>query len=419
MTKQELLDKITNHYINSPDYNGLPSYGLGDYLSDDLCELITDGLVRILSESDDINPYINRENRFASVAKQVETIRGARMFVVYPTPAHLSSCHVSSEKPFSQMLMNGYEQFRILYFSVDVLDLYVNNPQYHIIDHGYRGCIAVSNETAEENDPLHSEYIQDFGIAYPRSDDKDSDRAIAVFLRDLAHLNYEAQCKWRGFMLPDQQKFVVNGGFVKNLLYGQWVETHWIFDALLDMIRYINELCKCIGIPPMFNKAYSREEHNLIGYRILLIPSKKNYYEFVSALEKIVIHNINYDTFQKEATGIKPVDRRRQDGTLKGSIDMLEEWFANNYYRNNQIGIEAFRNEVISVLRSIRKIRQVPAHELYCNTHDKQLYRQQNELIINTYNVLEFIGFAFAKHPLSKQYVSAHAFPNHSRIVVY
>ena len=40
-------------------------------------------------------------------------------------------------------------------------------------------------------------------------------------------------------------------------------------------------------------------------------------------------------------------------------------------------------------------------------------------LIINTYHVLEFIGFAFAKHPLSKQYVSAHAFPNHPRIVVY
>ena len=57
-------------------------------------------------------------------------------------------------------------------------------------------------------------------------------------------------------------------------------------------------MCNSIGIPQLFRKEYSRENQELIGYRIILIPSLKNYYEFVSALEKIVLNNLSFVTFQ-------------------------------------------------------------------------------------------------------------------------
>jgi hypothetical protein len=40
MNKQELLDKITNHYLNSGDFNGIANTGLEYSSIQDLDELI-------------------------------------------------------------------------------------------------------------------------------------------------------------------------------------------------------------------------------------------------------------------------------------------------------------------------------------------------------------------------------------------
>lgn len=325
MNKKELLEFIANNYLNSGDFNGLPSYNMPSFEVADLVALIEENFVRILTADDDINIYINRCNCFKKKTDQIYAVQKKREYTIYPTPRYLATLDIREKKPFTEMLALGAEQFRILYFAVDVLELYVNNPQYSIWDSGYRGNICIQDLGGEQADALHTEYIKDFGIAYPREDPRNRDRAIGVFLRDLSRLNYEAQCKWRGFLLRDQKEFCVNHGFVRDLLYSDWVTEYWIFDALLDEIKLINVMCNSIGIPPLFRKEYSRENQDLIGYRIILIPSLKNYYEFVSALEKIVVNNLNYDTFQISAKYIAPVERKRDDGTLKGSIEMLEE----------------------------------------------------------------------------------------------
>ena len=419
MNKAELLQHVTSYYLDSPDFNGCPSYSLADYNTDDLVCLIESEQIRILSDYDDINTYINRLNLFKSVAEQVQTIRAKRNFVAYPTIEHLQTMHIIEEKPFSKMLALGCEQFKILYFSVDILELYANNPQYVLLDHGYRGCISLSEECYEEDDQIHTEYVQDFGVAYQKEEPHDGDRAIAVFVRDLAHLNFEAQYKWRGFLLHDQSKFRVNGGFIKNLLLGEWVENYWIFDALLDEIRYLNAMCDDIGIPALFRKAYSREDQELIGYRILLIPTLKNYYDFVSALEKIVINNLSYDVFKGTAPGINPIERKKEDGSLKGSIEMLEEWLNQNYCHARPDVLEALKRDIIDVFRSVRKIRQTPAHEMYSNKHDKELYKKQNELINQMYNALDILCFVFSRHPMAKNTPVPNSYAEKEKIAIY
>ena len=288
MGKKELLQRVTNYYINSGDFNGLPDYEIPSSEIEDLVALIEDDLVRILTEDDDVNIYINRCNCFAEKEEQIKAVHKKSRCTIYPTQEHLATVKIRENKPLTEMLAQGVEQFHIMYFAVDVLELYINNPQYAIWDCGYRGNICIRDWDDEQADELHSEYIHDFGIAYPVDEPRDRDRAVAVFLRDLAKLNYAAQCKWRGFLLRNQKEFRVNYGFIKNLLYADWVTEYWIFDALLDEIKLINAMCNSIGIPQLFRKEYSRENQELIGYRIILIPSLKNYYEFVSALEKIV-----------------------------------------------------------------------------------------------------------------------------------
>ena len=419
MNKQELLTHITDYYLKSGDFNGIPTYNMPPFDNSDLIALIEEDSVNVLTDNDDINMYINRCNCFAEKGKQVKTVQATQCYTIYPTPKHLATLNIREDKPFTEMLARGAEQFRIMYFAVDVLELYVNNPQYVIWDCGYRGNICIQDwETAQE-DALHSEYIKDFGIAYPREEPRDRDRAIGVFLRDLSKLNFEAQYKWRGFLLRDQNEFRVNYGFIQNLLYAEWVTEYWIFDALLNEIKVINAMCNSIGLPKLFCNEYSRENQDLIGYRIVLIPSLRNYYEFVSALEKIVVNNLNYDAFQKVAPYIQPIERKKDNGVLKGSIEMLEEWFSVNYFSANPYGYEMFKKHISATFRKVRKIRQEPAHKLYDNKHDKSVYRQQNELIEEVYNAVRDLRMMFSKHPKAKVVEIPDELKDEGNIVIY
>lgn len=419
MKKQELLNVISKHYLYSGDFNGYPSEKINGFEVSELISLIKEGKVSVLTDNDDINIHINRRNCFSSKQDQIDVVIKGGLFTAYPTPEYLKTLDIREEKPFTRMLAYGAEQFRILYFAVDVLELYVNNPLYQIWDSGYRSSISVRNCKMLGKDILHSELVKDFGVAYPREGLRDHDRAIGVFLRDLAKLNYVAQCKWRGFLLQDQTEFLINGSFANNLLYGDWVKGYWIFDALLDEIKLINEMCNSIGIPPLFCKEYLRENNELIGYRIILIPTLKNYYEFVSALEKIVVNNLNFKTFQSKAALIKPVARKKDNGMDKGSIEMLEDWFLANYFSFNPNGFENFKKYISNTFRKIRKIRQIPAHELYNNQHDKTVYRQQNELIEEVFHAVRDLRMMFGKHPATALVNIPERLNDEENIVIY
>lgn len=419
MNKTELLDFITDHFLNSGDFNGIPNYSMPSFNVNDLISLINEQEVFIISEHDDINIHINRENHFADIAKQADYVLSDVEYAIYPSCKHLSSVSIKEEKPFTKMIALGAAQYSIVYFVVDALDVYVNNPQYTIWDFGYRGSIYISDDESFDEDNLHNEYIKDFGIAYPSEGERDSDRAIGVFLRDLAKLNYEGQCKWRAFMIKNQSSFIINSGFAGNLLYGEWVDSYWVFDALLDEIMLINDMCSSIGLPSLFNNEYLKENKELLGYRILLIPSLRNYYEFVSALEKICINNINYRFFLREALVIRPVERKKEDGSLKGSIEMLDEWFKNNYFSNNTLGYQIFNESITCVFREIRRIRQIPAHELYNNRYDKKLYKQQNDLIRKTYFAINCLRNILNRHPLARSVLIPEKLQSIDKIVIF
>ena len=419
MTKNELLNIITNHYLDSLDFNGMPSYELSDCEKLHLEGLINEDKIFIISEDDALNIHINALNTFGSKEEQISDIYGDKIFAVYPTPQHLSTILIDEDLPFTKMLKKGAEQLRIIYFSVDVLEIYFDNPQYVIHDFGYRGSIHMKDYDEDDPDIIHSEVIRAFGIAYPRNNENSVDRAIGVLLCDLAKLNYESQCKWRGFMLKDQNEYLMNYGFVNNLIYGNWHTDFWIFDCVLIAIKHINILCESMGIPPMFNHDYSDNTKELIYYRNILIPTSANYYNFISSLEKIIVHNLNYKTFTNTATNVKPIERKNEDGNLKGSITMLKEWLLINYKSKSDKFEEYLNNDVISVFREIRDIRQVPAHEMFDNNHDKSLYTAQNLLMNRVYNALYCLILMLSRHPKNKNIVLPEELQDQEKIMIY
>ncbi|CDI40534.1 AAA family ATPase containing protein (fragment) [Tepidanaerobacter acetatoxydans Re1] len=112
------------------------------------------------------------------------------------------------------------------------------------------------------------------------------------------------------------------------------------------------------------------------------------------ALEKIIVHNINYKTFTSATRFIKSVERKDDKGNLKGSLQLMSEWLKQNIRTNENID-----DLIINPLKFIRKIRQVPAHEIFSNQYDKSLFKKQNEIMLETYKAVRSIRLFFANYP--------------------
>jgi len=391
--KEKILKIITDYYLNSGDFNGLPLYYFDKNYTDLICQLIDEGKVEVLSSAFVINPHIKafRLNIDKEEQKK-EVINNGDSVVLYPTEKYLKELNLNSEKPFTKMLLEGQGQLKIVFFKIEILETYFQDPRYKVFWYDYRGSIVVSDEFYDEN--LESEYIKDFGLGYHK-EKLYEERVVGVFLGDLAELSLNAQLKWKANYLENQQDYFINDGFYKNLILGEWVDEVSIYDAILDEMIIINKMCENMGIPHLFRKTY--EPHTFEkpeDYRIMFLPTLKNYYSFVLVLEKIIIHNINYKTFITTAKYIKPVERKDGKGNLKHSLNMMSEWLKQNISTNEDID-----KLIINPLKSIRKIRQVPAHEIYSNQYDKSLYKKQNEIILETYKAIRSIRLFFANYP--------------------
>lgn len=396
MNKDTVLNEITKHYLESHDFNGLPVYCMKYYDYNILCELIDEGLVEVLSELEVINPHIKSFEYNIPEEQQKENIsKKTNYSVLYPTRKALESIELNHTKPYSVLMQKGENHFKIIYFNIEILERYVNNPIFVIMDNGYRGNIYVKDEYLDDNN-VEDEYIKDYGMAY--IDSKHIERAVGVFVCDLAKLSSQKQMLWKGFELPYQDKCKINAGFINNLIKGEWVMEMWIFHALIEEMKVINEQCLLMRIPPLFNKTFGTGYFEMPeGFRNILLPTLKNFYDFVLVLEKIIVHNISYKTFQKDAPFIRAIDRKDNSGRDKGSLVMLDEWLNQNIRTK-----ENLTDLIVKPLKNIRNIRQMPAHELTSNEYDISLYQKQIDLMNDTYTAIRAIRLFFSNHPLGK-----------------
>ena len=392
--KNMALNEIIDYYLNSKDFNGLELCRMKNYDYDILCNLIDENLIEVLSTNEVINPHIKGFD--LSIPKEIQKSNISskdNYSVLYPTPKALENIPIKYESPYTDLMRKGKEQFEIIYFNIEILERYINNPKFIVMDNGYRGNIYPSDEFCDDED-IGDEYIKDYGMAY--KDEEILNRAIGVFIADLAGLSPQKQMLWKGFELSNQNNYKISHGFIDNLLRGQWVEEVWIFHALIDEMKVINNQCELMGIPKLFNKTFGTHYTEMPdGYRNIFLPTLKNYYDFVLVLEKMVVHNISYKTFQKSAPYIESIERKDENGKDKGSLVMFDEWLNKNIRTPEDLS-----QIIIKPLRNIRKIRQKPAHELTSNKYDINLYKEQNDLMHDTYTAIRAIRLFFNNHPL-------------------
>lgn len=100
-----------------------------------------------------------------------------------------------SHSPFTDRF-GSQHTLKPVYFSIEVLERYFDDPKYLVFYSDYRDSICLKDEYATDDD---YEYIRDFGLAYKQDDT--NERAVVTFFGDMLKLPYKAQCYWFSYLL--------------------------------------------------------------------------------------------------------------------------------------------------------------------------------------------------------------------------
>lgn len=395
------MNIIFDFYINSKDFNGIPLQNLRSKfpekeLLEIVEELIKEGNVTISTSN---NPHIKLfpEKSIEDQLSEFEQNKG--LICLYPSPSYLKK-YIDPDKlknePFTRQLLLGKAQLEPIFFDLSVLDIYSTDPRYFIHSTDYSGSISIKDEFyLDDNVPDKDKISLDtFGLGYK----KDGERVIAVFLRYLIDLSTEHQQIWNTYKLTE--KCFIDPDYYKNTILGEFAERVSIYNAFIEELFQINEMCKLMGKPPLFKRDFKDKRPD--DFKIIFKPTLKNFKDFVLVLDKMISENINKDFFKGE---IKLEDEiTRKDGKTivipKGTIRLFKEWLESHFKPEE----EQFFETIFHTIKSVREGRMDPAHKINENVYDKIYQDKQNELILNAYTAVRHIRLAFSNHPNVKDY---------------
>lgn len=135
-----------------------------------------------------------------------------------------------------------------------------------------------------------------------------------------------------------------------------------------------------------------------IDLTAFLRPTADNFGRVVMALDKLLSENINTKFLCGKVSPER--EKVRPDGRIeiqqKGSLTMLEEWLRAEIIWNDP---DKLREAVIEPLRTVRKLRQKPAHTLTSDKFSTEYYDRRRKLLWAVVNSLSNIRVTLAKHP--------------------
>ena len=381
-----LIETIKEHYLTSPDYNGINASLLKNpelrdiEIRQEIAALVSDGLVGVLSNSFDTNPYINRFG-FPDIEHQLAELQNAFMnCVLYPTSKLLAS-EIDNEctTPMEHHLRLGHPQLKVMFFEYDVLLIYALDPRFYFEFNDYSGRILSSNEV----DKRRYINLKTFGIG------RDGDRlVIAAFPRYLRNMSPANQMLWESHRIQDVSNCKVLKNYLDNEIHGSWSFPNTVYHSILKEIENVNALSENIFGVRFFRKVFKKNE--LPDFDILPFPSRHLYNDFLLLLEKITVGNIN-ETFFNDRIDNVMLD----NGKRKGSLNCLEEWL-------EQVSPKG-KDFICKPLKKVRKERQSPAHKIQSNSYIPELLDEQHKMCISVYDSLNSLRILLSSHPLANE----------------
>lgn len=421
--KQKVLDIITEKFITSHDFNGIPIQELIarseielPKLFELLESLIKEEKITLTFASHSENPHIKRLPDL-SIDEQIKNLSSEPPYWVcaYPVKEIVESKLKLSEfdnKPFTKRLYCAEPQLTPVYFELGILETYFRDPRYIFAFHDNSGNIHVRSEhyESEKFQEKHKIFIQTFGIGY----DSNKNRIVVVYLRYLQPLSPEHQQVWNAHRIDE--KCTINSDYLNATLYGAWPRFHSVYHAFCEEQIEINKLALLMGKPNLFNKTFREERPE--GFFPMLRPTSKNYYDFIHILDKLISENINRDFFK----GDIPLEEKitSKDGSIEtrqlGTIKLLENWL-NAHYRDadgNDVS-----TDLVKPFKELRRIRQTPAHKLNTDEHNFKFPKMQDEILGEVKMTFTKLRLILMAHPNAREKYSPPDWLDGDKIVFY
>jgi hypothetical protein len=393
-----LLDDVVEFYLESSDFNGLPLHEVNKEVVDEATELVSAGLVEVVSDADSMNPHVrrlpsrrNREEQLLDIANAGDP---GRVVCLYPTASLLAErlpADLYRDQPYRRRQAEGGCRLEVAYFRFDVLEPYRNDPRYHFDLNDFGVRISVTNSTYEDADEREHDKISisHVGFAYDlsRFDAQQSDtpiiRRVCAFLCDLGDLTPTHQQRWQTYEVPRVDGLQPHPVWWNAQVHGAWPDGMGPFERLLFELRTWNEFHRSMfGVDLLRTTERPRE----LGW--ILRPSQQEYDAFIHLLDKLLSENLRHEAFDK--AGIAKQDDKGQNlGTLSRLDRLLER---NAVTPTN-------RREVLQPIRDVRTARQKPAHSLRSNVTDKTFVRKQAELLQDVTTSLVALRSHWQSHP--------------------
>lgn len=410
----EILKRVTDHYLESSHFNGLPINALADREGElEVPELIAQMLeppgpppeevIRAVGELVELgsvtavfgdihpNPHIRAfpdEPKGKTLAKLNGPIAGYAC--LYPTAEHLAQVINPTDysgRPYELELAMGGPQLEHRAFDLHVLEPYRNDPRlsYQTNDISGQICVKAEGSGLKESEEV---YLR-FGFCY----DDDDNRYVAAFRWDLFKLSPEAQQMWR---MREVGKITrLHPDYFRNAIMGDFAQHYSMYEAFGRELRAINQMATAIGRPHLFRNDYVKNRP--CGFEALLRPTLKEFNEFVRLLDSMISDNINLKFFQDDVPLERDVERR--DGKVqverKGSLQVLQEWIEARF----RLKDKAPMDEMFATFREIRKLRNKPSHAPTENEFSTKIASEQRELMQRAYGAVRMLRLILANHP--------------------
>lgn len=396
----DMLSRITNFFLDSHDFNGIPALTLaadlgGDWqgIREELRPLVEKDMIGLIDEETDVNPHIIRrgfepiQNQLTKLDKEKPTY-----MCIYPRPSVLREV-VDNTKfdgtPYGLELSLGEPQLSYRSFDLSVLEFYRNDPRYRYETDDIKGRIYYDSDELEEKDKA---FLETFGFSY----DTDFNRAVAVFIRYLYDLTPEHQQIWKNKELTGD--FKLHPDYYRNTIIGDWGGRIPICSAFLKELHIINQMAEAMGRPPLFRDdfgGYGDRRPKRFGF--LIRPTLEEFNAFALLFDKMVSDNINKGFFMNEVP--YETELEREDGKIqvvqKGTLQILDDWMR-KYWKPSDW--EPWK-ESIAAFKHLRKLRQQPAHSVKEDVFDQEYFKRQRQLIIKVYTAVSNIRLIFTNHP--------------------
>lgn len=410
--------------MDSSDFNGIPLRNISKELKmdyEDSIDLIKELVVEdIISIQSSTNPHIigfkhypvdSQIQILEEAKKTTETVHSYGVITMvsedteFPICLYPSKNYLQEKRDLStfnnafytKQLALGEPHLKPVFFEIEVLDRYFNDPRFDFDFEDYSGQISCKYDENEK--PIVREeddiFMKTFGLGF----DENGNRLAVVYLRYLKDLTDEHQVYWRSKEKSGNCKMLEE--YHQNTIQGDWTFSYSIFSGFLGEQKCINDLTELVFSKPIFKKTFEKDNRPK-EFTFFFTPTLKNYNDFILLLDKMISENINKDFFDGKVELFQFI--KLEDGIVerqsKGTLQLFEEWL-NSVFNVKGNGAVS---ELFKPLKKVRRERQNPAHKINENQYDKQFIEKQKEVMNEVYSVFRNLRNIFHQHPKARNF---------------